>query len=60
MVIEELYNEVYSNYADYNGDHTTEHELKQNFIDEFVEMHNGSVLDAGCGSGYTLRKLHNE
>ena len=60
MVIEELYNEIYSNYADYNGDHTTEHELKQNFIDDFVQMHNGSVLDAGCGSGYTLRKLYNE
>lgn len=60
MVIEELYNEVYSNYADYNGDYTTEHELKQNFIDDFVAEHNGSVLDAGCGSGYTLRKLYNE
>lgn len=60
MEIEELYNEVYRKYSDYNGDHTTEHELKQNFIDDFVYTHNGSVLDVGCGSGYSLKKLHNE
>jgi 2-polyprenyl-3-methyl-5-hydroxy-6-metoxy-1,4-benzoquinol methylase len=55
----ELYDKIYGNYADYS-DNTTEHELKQNFIDDFVLEHNGSVLDAGCGTGYTLRKLHNE
>jgi 2-polyprenyl-3-methyl-5-hydroxy-6-metoxy-1,4-benzoquinol methylase len=58
--IEELYDRVYKNCPDYNGDNTTEHGLKQHFIDDFVARDNGSVLDAGCGSGYTLRKLYNE
>ena len=60
MEIEKLYDKIYENYTSYNDKQTTDSEYKQGFIDEFIYPNNGSVLDAGCGSGYTLRKLHNE
>jgi 2-polyprenyl-3-methyl-5-hydroxy-6-metoxy-1,4-benzoquinol methylase len=57
LELKELYNEVYDNY-DYRQ--IINSKIKQNFIDDFVATHNGSVLDAGCGVGYSLKKLHEE
>ncbi len=53
-----IYDRIYSTYDNYNDENTTGSKEKAVYIDNFVDME-GDILDAGCGSGYNLRRLFN-
>jgi len=55
MSQKEIYNKVYKDVAGYNSSKTTRYDEKDVVVLDYLSRANGTLLDAGCGTGHNLQ-----